>query len=197
MDLTLNRKFRILYSVEIHIKSYKGYKMNKRKRSATMKVIFLDIDGVLVTESHLTTLNKSGKRMTDSTGRHLFSPECVENLRKILDVTGAKIVLSSAWRMFGKAVFIQMWNDRKMPGEIIDFTPDLHHGRGVEIVDWLNLPITHRHDIVDSFVIIDDCISDMMIGQLPRIVKTTWLNGLTAEHADAAIQILNKSVDED
>ena len=58
-----------------------------------MKVIFLDIDGVLMTENHLLDLNALGKPMSIK-GSHIFDPACVENLTRIINATDAKIVLS-------------------------------------------------------------------------------------------------------
>lgn len=50
--------------------------------------IFLDIDGVL--NHHVTHRN----------GYSGLCPDCVKLLNRTLDVTGAKIVVSSAWRYF-------------------------------------------------------------------------------------------------
>ena len=55
-----------------------------------LKIIFLDVDGVL--NSNITR-----RRTTDGfifvSGRH------IKNLKRIIDATGAKVVLSSSWRM--------------------------------------------------------------------------------------------------
>ena len=155
-----------------------------------MKVIFLDIDGVIVTASHLADLHASGKRVADHNGLHRFDPRCVKNFVKILDATGAKIVLSSSWKMFGKDMFDRLWETRKMPGEIMDFTVNLMGGRGHEIARWLR-----DHDNVESFVIIDDTVSDLLRNQTDRTVHTTWEDGLTNELADVAIRILNTPIE--
>lgn len=155
-----------------------------------MKVVFLDIDGVLVTKTHLLDLQEQGKRMTDAIGRHLFDPKCVANLKRILDVTGAKIVLSSAWKMFGFETFTEMWKERGCPGEIMDFTPKkLTSGRGDEIWLWLNDP--DRVGLVESFVIIDDDVWDLHNDQMHRVVQTTWEHGLTDDATEKAINTLN------
>jgi len=52
-----------------------------------MKLIFLDIDVVLVTTKSLMAGNE-----------YRFDKECVGNLFEILTKTDAKIVISSSWR---------------------------------------------------------------------------------------------------
>lgn len=54
-----------------------------------MKLIFLDIDGVLNYEGY-ERLTRSGTRFVD--------PILIKRLKKIIDCTGAKVVLSSTWR---------------------------------------------------------------------------------------------------
>ena len=149
-----------------------------------MKIIFLDIDGVLVTRSYLEKLTASGKSIVDG-GMHVFDPKCVANLKRILDATGAKIVLSSSWKFLGPR-FHKMWKKRKLLGEVIGFTPN-RTNRGTEIEDWLSIEIPRP----ESFVIIDDDINDMLVGQLPNIVKTEFSTGLTDEKTEDAIHILN------
>jgi hypothetical protein len=176
--LTLTQKVRTLYHVEISVQ-FKGN---------MMKVIFLDIDGVLVTKTHLLDMQEQGKPMADSQGRHLFDPKCVANLKRILDTTGAKIVLSSCWKMFGFEVFTDMWKERGCPGEIMDFTPSKLSGtRGHEIGIWL----WEHQGLVESFVIIDDDTWDLHNSQMPHVVQTTWEHGLTDELTEKVLSILN------
>ena len=59
-----------------------------------MKVIFLDFDGVMDTGYYFAALIREHKPRFDSYGM-VFDPYCIENLRKIIDKTGAKIVVSS------------------------------------------------------------------------------------------------------
>jgi hypothetical protein len=77
-----------------------------------MRIIFLDIDGVicLPTRDH------------DEYGS-LFHQPFVDNLRWIVEETGAKIVVSSTWRLSGLSVIQEMWHYRNLPGEVIDVTP--------------------------------------------------------------------------
>lgn len=54
------------------------------------KVIFLDIDGVLC------NLEQWKTHLPDN--EHPFDPICVERLNRIIEKTGAEIVISSSWR---------------------------------------------------------------------------------------------------
>ena len=60
-------------------------------------IIFLDFDGVLNTEKYYCELKSKGLPSDDKYGQ-LFDPEAVANLRKIIDATDARIVVSSSWR---------------------------------------------------------------------------------------------------
>ena len=156
-----------------------------------MKVIFLDIDGVLVTRNHLLDMVALGNTGADSNGLHLFDPKCVDAFRKVMDATNATIILSSAWKTFGTSIMDKLWLDRGMPGHIFEFTPTkLSCGRGTAIDMWLKDAKIRGLD-VDSFVIIDDDTFDMLISHTPNIVKTSFDDGLTDTLADDAIRILN------
>jgi len=162
-----------------------------------IKVIFLDIDGVL---------NVIPKDYDEYGG--LFHQHLVDNLKWIIEETRAKIVISSTWRFGGLQRMKDMWEKRSLPGEIIDITPDCydlvnegrfeyldHVDRGHEIDYWLE----GRTDI-ENWVIIDDD-NDFLPHQRHRFVRTAnninhpdcidigW--GLTKECAKRVIAILN------
>lgn len=160
-----------------------------------MKIIFLDIDGVL-------NLKYPGH---DKYGR-LFHPHFIDNLRTILEATGAKIVMSSSWKINGIDWLRDMWKDRNLPGEIVDITPDLYYEysvlrddddycRGDEIKQWLD-----NNSNITSYVIIDDD-TDMLEEQKKYFVRTSKNRlhpdcidvgyGLTKICAEKAIEILN------
>jgi hypothetical protein len=150
-----------------------------------MKVIFLDIDGVLnvISQGH----DKYGA---------IFHYHLVENLEKIIIQTSAKIVITSTWRASGLKQMQSMWKDRKLPGEVIGITPhsrDRHRGKEIEY--YIN------HTDIDRFVIIDDD-NDMLKAQRKYFVKTSGNlshpdcidigYGLTKICAEKAIEILNR-----
>jgi histidinol phosphatase-like enzyme len=67
-----------------------------------MKIIFLDIDGVLATHKQYM-MNKKKFWDKNPVAKELkipypFDPKCVKVFNEILDVTGADIVLSSDWK---------------------------------------------------------------------------------------------------
>lgn len=166
-----------------------------------MKVIFLDIDGVLNVEVFTRAIHYvAGKTTIDlSKCDHdefgdIFCPTAVSRLEWIIEDTGAKIVISSTWRHSGLEVMQQMWKARNLPGEVIDITPMDRGGnnlpfkeraeRGNQIKEWLD------KNPVESYVIFDDD-DDMLPEQEDNFVQTDSMYGITNELAEKAIQILN------
>lgn len=148
-----------------------------------MRVIFLDIDGVL-----------NGHDWDEDAASNRIRPECVAMLNRIVSATGAQIVLSSAWRyMILKGAMTRLGFDyllRTHGGcglHVIDTTePDVTMGadeRGQQIANWLA-----THDPVDSYVVLDD--EDYGITKRHPAVITESTIGLTREDSDKAIAIL-------
>ena len=163
------------------------------------RIIFLDIDGVLNTKWWYSQMN--GNTPKDKYG-YTFDPRSVANLKKILDETGAEIVISSSWKSFGLSELEEMWQDRGLPGKLIGTTPnsvsdemllnaDLDHMeifsiRGMEIKEWLD-----KHGKkVSHYVIIDD-MDNFLPEQKSHFVQTDPEVGITEEDANMAIKILN------
>ena len=163
------------------------------------KIIFLDIDGVLNSSK---TLELSLKNEEPEIMRYLPHPLHLAPLKKIIDATGAKCVISSTWRigcsksnmftmLFASLGFPDIW--------VIDTTPVCSSCRGDEIQEWLGL----RQRMLDNnsqefcenwnilpignFVILDDD-SDMLPEQRNNFVHVH--DGLTDEDAEKAINIL-------
>ena len=148
-------------------------------------VIFLDFDGVLNTEQCQAQLAIDSKPTKDAWGP-LFDPRAVANLRKILDVTCAGIVISSSWRYaYDLGSLRMMWKVRELPGEILDMIPRgaTYISRGEDIECWLD-----RNGRPD-YVIIDD-IDDFFTSQHDRYVETNPIVGITEPNAQKAIEIL-------
>lgn len=156
-----------------------------------MKIIFLDIDGVL---------NVIGQGY-DEYGQ-LFHPHLVENLKYIVDQTEAKIIISSSWRSSGLKALEEMWRYRNLPGEIIGHTPidySFLNNRGEEIEYMIDLYL----EGMTNYVILDDD-DDMLENQISHFVQTSNNHdhpdcvdigyGLTRICADKAIKILNKTI---
>ena len=116
------------------------------------KIIFLDFDGVMVTDRHLINLTATNSQLRDCYGVK-FDPVCVKFLKQIIDNTGADIVATSTWKiLLGVNGIQQMWNARHLPGNVIGVTPDIDPiHRGNEITAWLNVCSEESR-----YVIIDD-----------------------------------------
>ena len=145
-----------------------------------MKVVFLDIDGVL-------------NNVASAAEGIDILPEKVILVRRLCQVTGASIVLSSSWRILFDIEFLrdllyhtglrQRWAGDK-PVSVIDVTPRLDSGpRGLEIQKWLS-----EHQVTDYVIIDDD--SDMLEIQMVNFIKTDNNIGLSSRDVDRAIQIL-------
>lgn len=162
------------------------------------KVRFLDFDGVLNTKywDRNATIDRYG---------YAFDPNAVANLKRILDETDADIVISSSWKSMGLTNLRKMWYDRKLPGQIIDITPDylseelllnsdlnnddILYNRGCEIKAWLS-----KHgDEVSNYVIIDD-MDDILPEQQSHFIQIDPEVGITMFDAKCIIRFLNSQV---
>ena len=156
-----------------------------------MKIIFLDFDGVMDTEYYDHLLSDADKPISDEYGL-LFDPECVKNLKYIIDSTGADIVISSTWKDFmSYQEILDMWKYRGLPGFVTDVTPSTeNHKRGDEIDGWLKECHTEC-----NYVIIDDLdVSNFNEHQIPRLLIVNPFNGLDEYTAKRAVMILNATI---
>ena len=151
------------------------------------KIIFLDIDGVLVlypgSQSHAA--NNTNK---------VFSKCAMENLKKIIDKTNAAIVMSSSWRLFREYAGIYRNELAKygidtarivgctinMAGDCKDIIADPVLLRSHEIKDYVE-----RHEL-KNYIILDDFDLD----DKEHLIKTNMHFGLTDELAELAIESL-------
>lgn len=159
-----------------------------------MKVIFLDVDGVL---NCVDTTNLCGGYVGIERAK-------VKLLRRIVDETGAEIVLVSTWKdgwsktdKDKKQDVFGWFLDRELEREslvILDKTEDdgIHRGEG--ILAWMSC----RE--VESFVILDDKNYDYKRrGLSPYHIKTEFYDengGLREEHVGLAVMILRGTTNE-
>ena len=171
-------------------------------RNSGKKVIFLDFDGVLNTERWHSQAIRG--ELKDEYG-YRFDPIAVENLSRIIEETGAAIVISSSWKCMGLATMQKMWKDRQLPGKVIDITPnsvsdefllnvdlndmDLLSIRGQEIKDWLIV----KGGSDCKYVIFDD-MNDVLQEQEAHFVWVDPAVGITKENVDQAIRILGGGI---
>ena len=175
-----------------------------------MKIIFLDIDGVLNSEKWYQErfdINLKTYPICE------FDPLTIEQLNLLTDKTNAKIVISSTWRM-GRTIdeLKNIFKKVGIKGEIIGVTPYLTFNdgygveRGNEIKRWIDLNCVRWWDKIfdekeknitlESYVILDDD-PDMLLEQKDNFVRTSWRDGLTALHTRKAIKILNTTLNND
>ena len=167
-----------------------------------MKIIFLDVDGVLNCDTTEETVN----------GWVFVDDDKIKLVRYIVDKTGAKIVLDSTWRQgyYGLT--------QKNPGDISDwgemeyealkercaqygvnfwgFTgwPDTCD-RGSEIHEWISdyIDLYEDGDPITAYVIIDDIDLRITERYPNNFVHTAGAVGLTLHDAEEAIAILNRN----
>lgn len=160
-----------------------------------MKICFLDFDGVLI--SRQSFLRKEKGQRAEPT------QETITALNHFFDLTGAKVVVSSVWRLGRPSKWLQCvldaWGVR---AEIIGKTPELiqtkngiYMGkeRGHEIQAWLRQHSEREPrdpvDDVQGFAIVDD---DADMAHLkPWLVQTDFETGFTMQDAERAIAMLN------
>jgi len=149
-----------------------------------MRILFLDIDGVLNSDLWYQSEPQS---QIEGPLKH-FDPRCVSILNRLLKKIHAKVVLSSTWRL--KYSLSEMQRILLAAGlqlDLIGFTPDLkaHNDaalRGNEILKWC----MDHEDVIgcrwkdfQDFVILDDN-TDFLLWQADHFFKTDRYCGLTA-----------------
>lgn len=154
-----------------------------------MKIIFVDVDGVLNT-------TKSTRRLACCNEFTFVDTRKVLRLREIVERTGAQLVLSSTWRLGAdpKAFYFEREALRELVAEFrrlrcplwFDVTPDLPHAkRWQEINAWLLC-----HD-TDDFIILDDVGEELKPFE-DKLVLTNMHEGLTKERMEQAIKMLGE-----
>jgi hypothetical protein len=175
-----------------------------------MKVLFLDIDGVLNSSQssyYYRHIIKRDENAFDKDKEDVlqwlaqeFDPMAISNLYRIIDKTGCKIVISSTWRLGETLETMKSWF-KGLPliqSAIIGSTPSLRvktpNGqiinvpRGVEIHAWL---VDYKMDKYKSkkYAILDDD-SDMWPVHV-NFFQTKTNTGLDWETAEHVIEFLN------
>ena len=161
-----------------------------------MKLIFLDIDGVLNSDQWM----KSVECTSGEYPQNQFDPKCVELFNKIVFETGARVVLSSTWRLnYTIEQIREIFKSVHVKCEVIDFTPDLKKDndyviRGNEILKWCK----DNEDIIGckylhytDFAILDDN-NDMLLWQQNHFYLTERLCGLSPSNVRTVVRELNR-----
>jgi hypothetical protein len=185
------------------------------------KVLFLDIDGVLQPGDarnrfkHINEMDKlyeelfakygidysAYSKYDDTAVYYDWDKESLQEFRRILDTTGAKIVISSDWRHKKQLSCLQdFFRIHDMADYVIDFTPDLDNEtchklretaeykdirqyRCIEILEYVK-----AHPEVKKWVAIDDVPLDRSLKD--NAVVTSICNKLLKDYADKCIERL-------
>lgn len=186
-----------------------------------MRVLFLDMDGVVNSARHFglepkdAATGKVSKRswrrakgiakaqakakppIFGSTERNFVNmifPDTVELLNDITRKTGCAFVLSSSWRVPWHYTAVQrMLEWHGFAGKLVDATPN-----GIPLPPEIDYERGHEiqawlddHPEVTSFAIVDD--SDDMAHLVHRLVRTSYERGLERAHADKIIELLQEN----
>ena len=163
-----------------------------------MKIIFLDMDGVLNSDPFIigNSRNDGSNPMDRWPGGHI-NPVNVKQFDRLVRRTGAQVVLSSAWRTHIEldalhALLVERgYTGPKLIGKttssIVSYNGGNYVPRGAEIQNWLD----NCEVDIESFVILDDM--EDMIHLSDRFVQTDSDHGLTAEDVLKAVEILGTS----
>jgi len=144
------------------------------------KYIYLEFDGVLNTEQYQADLAVAGMSGKDKYGP-LFDPDTVRQLNRLIETTGADIIVTSSWRyVYDKNTLYEMWAERGLPDTRVVILDRKFEGISKD-----------KHQKYVPYVYIDDeykC-SD---SEREFLIQTDPVKGLSASDVDRAIAILNR-----
>lgn len=154
-----------------------------------MKVIFLDIDGVLNSDKYIDSIK--GKEMT---AENEIDMEKVRLLEQAINQTGARVVLTASGRYAQVGRYLrEVLSQRAI---FTDVTPYMDNIRGLEIKEWLK-----QNNDVEDFVILDDEIfesyDEELLSKLIKISNGNGRNfgeGLLQKDVDEIVNRLGKNI---
>jgi hypothetical protein len=154
--------------------------------SATLRLLFLDFDGVLNSRKYF---NQRGPRTQPEDD---IDPATIELVNEIIRQTGASIVVSSTWRRLFDPDWITAMLERKgLWARIVGSTPYVRPRRfsetimrGQEIATFID---SFPRQIA-SFSILDD--GNDMLSLTHRLARTDSADGLTCSEVTKAIEHL-------
>jgi hypothetical protein len=161
-------------------------------RRGAVKIIFLDIDGVLCTSRSHLAFGRPGGMMLD------WDPTCVALVKRLCDSTGARLVISSTWRhdqhhpdlfaaidKHGLRTYLYANPDRSEDWR----TPNLATGfRGDEIDSWL---ADHPQEVA-AFICLDDSLD---FNPHHNLILTDFQEGFGSENFRHALKVLQRAVE--
>jgi hypothetical protein len=189
----------------------------KRNSEHPEKIIFLDIDGVLQPDDaeerfkHLKEVDEFNSKLFDKYGVNYseynyydvlavyydWDKDAVAELKRILDTTGAKIVISSGWRnktidrmvdlcrIHGLDEYIIGATTKEDIRHIIDASPKyqkMHSFRAIEISLYVE-----THPEIKKYVAIDDIHLTVDLGEEHTVITD---DKMTTDDANKCIELL-------
>lgn len=149
-------------------------------------LIFLDVDGVLNPTHNMIEEHEKGNSTLPEM-IHL-DESCLNNLLRIVQKTGAEIVVSSTWRLSTQAMDnLEVQLSRKGINIVGCTTFSRMGKRGQEIMEYLN----NKEEC--PYVILDDDDFDIKDYVPPyTMVKIDGYKGITERDADLAVYLITK-----
>ncbi|OGU63211.1 MAG: hypothetical protein A2W30_08070 [Ignavibacteria bacterium RBG_16_36_9] len=153
----------------------------KRDFKMKVKILFLDIDGVLNSKLYYKYIYKP------ENGWSRFDPYCVVLIKRLIEEFSLRIVITSTWR---NGIVDRLMRELEENDLVYHLHKDWHTpiirpaNRGIEIKLWLD-----DHPEATEFLIIDDN-ENLLEYQMNRFVKTNNYAGMAQEHYNQARNIL-------
>jgi len=148
-----------------------------------VKIVFLDIDGVLNHSEWLYEIQARWKQMriADPDFSEMIDERAVKLVDEICRTADARVVISSSWRICHRPGQLNAWLRAK------GLSQNILGVRGNEIQLWLD---EHDDKDVKSIVILDD--DSDMAHLMPRLVQTHFSAGLLPDHVPLALAVLDR-----
>lgn len=147
-----------------------------------MRLIFLDVDGVLNNTQNIKKyrLFFRGKRRLLIDIKPFF---CLKKLLEEIEKNkmDVRIVISSSWRVGSivfdwKKLFLHYFNNAEI---VKGRTPYLYKDRGIEILELIEIAKKKGH-MIDDYIVLDDDIEDIINHISPnKVIKINRKYGLT------------------
>ena len=165
-----------------------------RKKS----LIFLDIDGVLVSKRCLCGDYDEADETLFLPSAHsgVITPiekQCIKNLKRIIDSCHSKICISSTWREDERmtAFLLEALRDGGIDTSVVvigstDSLGSMRGGRGAEITEFL------KKNPANDYIILDDDHADSFarFELTHRFIKTDIDEGLSSMNVEEALRLL-------